>query len=148
MRKPLHPYHVSVSEIHIHTPKKSVELSCKLFTDDLQGALHKAYKFKGNIKSHDSTGRHLIQQYILAHLSIHISGEVQQLKFIGYEIVEEACWCYFESNYLAEPKKVTVANTLFYDDEETQTHFIHCYLNKERKSFKLIKPNNKVVFDF
>ena len=46
-----HPFYVSVSEIRIDDQKKQLTLSCKLFTDDLQDAIYKQFKWKADLKN-------------------------------------------------------------------------------------------------
>ena len=43
---PPHPFHVSVVEIEHNTPDKSLEISCKIFTDDFEKVLAETYKTK------------------------------------------------------------------------------------------------------
>ncbi|MFM2339019.1 MAG: hypothetical protein RL115_2212, partial [Bacteroidota bacterium] len=42
----LHPFHVSVIEVNHSSTDKSLEISCKIFTDDFERALIKNYKTK------------------------------------------------------------------------------------------------------
>jgi hypothetical protein len=41
-----HPIFVTVTEIEQNIKEKSVEISCKIFTDDFEKALRAAYKLK------------------------------------------------------------------------------------------------------
>ena len=41
-----HPYYVSVTEINHNATDKTLEISCKLFTDDFEKALADKYKMK------------------------------------------------------------------------------------------------------
>ncbi len=143
-----HPYYIGVTEIRMDTQKKELNVGCKLNTDDLQEALYKLYKAKVNLSKRDSMCNRLINIYVKERLKIFINKQLADLNFTGYELEEESCWCYFESKLNAEPKIVQVSNTLLYDFIHAQTNFIHCYLNKERKSFKLANPKREVVFEF
>ena len=43
----LHPFHVSVVEINHNATDKTLEISCKIFTDDFEKVLAQNYKTKG-----------------------------------------------------------------------------------------------------
>ncbi|MDP1728566.1 MAG: hypothetical protein Q8M15_17405 [Bacteroidota bacterium] len=143
-----HPYYIGVTEIRLDTQKNELNVGCKLNTDDLQEALYKLYKAKVNLMKKDTVCNRLMNVYIKERLKISINKQQVDLKFSGYELEEESCWCYFESKLNAEPKIVQVSNTLLYDFIHAQTNLIHCYLNKERKSYKLANPKSEVGFEF
>jgi hypothetical protein len=42
----LHPYYISVVEINHNATDKSLEISCKIFTNDFETTLEKNYKTK------------------------------------------------------------------------------------------------------
>ena len=141
-----HPFFISVTEIRVDEGKPGMSVSCKLFTDDFQQALHVLYKVKLDLSKPDTTQNKWIEKYIREHLKI-VSGKQQiQLKLIGYEIEEEACWCYLETNSLIAGQQLVVTNTLLYDFIESQTNLIHYYLNNKRSSFKLVNPENTAIF--
>lgn len=143
-----HPYFIGVTEIRMDTQKKEISVSCKLNTDDFQEALFKLYKAKVNLNKRDTACHRLINVYIIERLKISINRLPAHLKFTGYELEEESCWCYFDGKFIAEPKSVVVSNTLLYDFIHSQTNLIHCFNNKERKSYKLTNPNDEVLFEF
>ncbi len=151
----MHPYYVDVTEIRIDSKKHTLQLSCKMFTDDLQDALHRKSRTKVNIMKNDTVGRRLIEAYIRNHISLKIGSQPVALDFIGYEIEEEACWSYFEAPAKSiskieastkQIKKIEVTSTLLFEEHETQTHLIHCYFDGVRKSAKLVNPEAKAEF--
>jgi hypothetical protein len=146
--KPIHPYYVSVSEVRIDTVSKAVNVSCKLFTDDIQDALYRIYKTPVDLSIQSENNNLLLETYIKERFKITIGKKAIPLKFIGYEIEEEATWCYFEFGTLESFGKVIIVNTLLYDFLPEQTNLIHCYYNLNRKSFKLNNPDKIAQFDF
>ncbi len=143
-----HPYYISVTEVRIDPAKKTINMSCKMFTDDMEAALGKSLHssvslFKGSAKN-DS----LLNIYVTKHTRVLVGNKEIAFKYIGYEIEEEAVWCYFESALSVVSKEVKIQNSILFDSHESQTNFIHCYYGVDRKSFKLVNPNNETVFSF
>ena len=146
--KPMHPYYVSVSEVRIDSISKSVNVSCKLFTDDLQDALYRINKTPVDLSVQSENQQKMLENYFKERLKLTIGLKAIPLVFIGYEIEEEATWCYFEFNKIDSFGKVIIVNTLLYDYLPEQTNLIHCYYNLQRKSYKLNKPDKVAVFEF
>jgi len=143
-----HPFYVSVTELRLDTSTKKMSLSCKLFTDDFQTALYKLNKVKVDFTKKDSVISNLVTNYINSHLGVFCGTQKVNFKYVGYEIEEEATWCYFEAKVISADKKIKVKNSLLYDYIDSQTNFIHCYYNDIRQSYKLTNPENEKLFEF
>jgi len=143
-----HPYYISVTEIRFDSNQKTVSLSCKMFTDDLQNALDKLYKTRANLMKKSQEADSLISKYVKAKLEIVSGGQKADFHYLGYEIEEEATWCYFEAKLISNEKQVKIKSSILYDFIESQTNFVHCYYNNERKSYKLDNPNQSATFSF
>lgn len=141
-----HPFYVSVTEIKFNK-NNTAAISCRLFTDDLQNALFKLYKVKTGLNKKDTSLNTVLQKYFKDRLLINTANKNLSLHCIGYEIEEEATWCYFEANGVNN-NKISVTNSLLYDFLPEQSNLIHCYVNNERKSFKLVNPQAQAVFEF
>ncbi|MFN7014244.1 MAG: DUF6702 family protein [Bacteroidia bacterium] len=144
----MHPYYVSVSEVRIDIAAKSVNVSCKLFTDDLQDALYRIYKTPIDLSKQNDNQTKMLESYIKERFKLTIGGKAIPLLFIGYEIEEEAVWCFLEFNKIESFGKVIIANNLLYDFLPEQTNLIHCYYNSQRKSYKLNNPDKIAVFEY
>jgi hypothetical protein len=141
---------VSSTEIHIHPESKSFDISCSMFTEDLESALKSIYANKSDIKK-DIGARELLDiifKYIEAHFELKIGGEKQSYTLIGCENQEESTWCYLEGKFTVESKTVAVTNSLLFDFLEAQTNMVHVHWGEERKSTKLNNPNKTAEFVF
>ena len=150
----MHPYYVGVTEINWVTAKK-FDVSLKLITDDLQTAIYKSQKvkYKSTVKS--AANQTALMKYILGNFNIQVSSLKKNrnvpLKFIGWEIEEEATWIYLESETAAEFKKETrilVANKLLYNVLDKQVQIVHCNRNGVRKSDQVIQPDFQISFEY
>jgi hypothetical protein len=143
-----HPFYVSVSEIRIDTQKSTLNVSCRMFTDDLENALTKVYNNKFDLLKSldDRTVRKYMDEYFQKRFSIGIAGTLQILSFVGMEKEDEALWCYWESTNFKTLGNITVTNTLLYDFLPDQINIIHLYVNAERQSARLVNPEKVAGF--
>lgn len=144
-----HPFFVSVTEINHNAADKNLEISCKIFTDDLESTLTKNYKvtvdlYKPRQKETDS----LIASYIRKHLSIQLDGRPVTLEFVGYERENEVVWSYFQVPKTSAPKRVAIVNSILYDAFTDEINLMHVEVGGTRKSTKLNYPDTNASFEF
>ena len=148
---PFHPIFVSVTEMNHNPTDKTLEISCKIFTDDLETVLAKSSGTKVDFfhpKDTAATGK-LITGYIGKHLLIKIDGKPALLHFIGFERELDAVWSYFEVNQVANvPKNISVMNDLLYENFKQQINLMHVTVAGKRKSTKLDNPDTNYDFTF
>lgn len=146
-----HPFFVSVTEIEYNGTEKTLEISCKVFTDDMEKALVKANNTSVDIyKPKDKALlEKQISDYIRKHLQLKIDGKSLNLQYIGYEIEDQSTLSYYQVNQVAAaPKKIEVDNSIFFESIEKQISIIHVIIKGQRKSTKLDYPDTHTVFEF
>jgi hypothetical protein len=146
--KVVHPFYISMTEVKIDTLQKTVAISCRMFTDDLQQELYKTHQLKKEIKAGDAAIDAILSDYVKTNFKVLLGNEMVTFKFIGFEIEDESTWAYFEGNYNKNSRKITLKNSLLYGTQPGQNNMMHCYLQSERKSNKLNFPKTESVFEF
>lgn len=145
-----HPIFVSVTEIEHNSKDKTLEISCKIFTDDFETSLRRKYNTRVDLldtRLKPEMNR-LVNDYIQKHLSIAVDGKAAILQFIGFEQEEEGIVSFYEVRNIASVKKLDVTDSILYDEKPQQMEIIHVIVNGERKSSRLNNPDTKAVFLF
>lgn len=148
--RPVHRFYLSLTEVRVDTKKKTMDVSCKLFTDDLEELLLKKYGKKIDLatSTKDKAVQALLGRYISDNFRISVGGQVQALSFIGYETETDAVWCYLETAPFSGKGTVSVYDALLYDYLPDQSNMINFYWNDQDKSAKLSNPEKKAEFIF
>ena len=148
--KDRHPIFVSVTTIDHNAVNKTLEISCKIFTDDLEVTLRKRYNKKVDLLDPklNAVMKPLLNDYIQKHLAITADGKPVTLKFLGFEQQEEGIVSYFEAYNITSVKKIDVTNSILYDEKPEQLQIIHVTVDGKRKSNKLNNPDTKTSFVF
>jgi hypothetical protein len=146
----LHPYYVSVTEIKHNAKAQSIEVSCRMYSDDAETALKKISAEWVDILNPKSKAQLdvLIAKYVPQHLKIAVNGKPIVLQYVGYEFESEAIWCYFEAKNVRSVKRMAVSNNLLYAEHAEQINMMHVTVNGERKSTKLDNPQSSAAFSF
>lgn len=145
-----HPFYVSVTEINHNARDQTIEVSCKIFTDDLEKILGKISNAAVDLSDQKNKTENdkLIAAYIPRHLQLRIDDKIVTLQFIGSEKESEATWSYFQANNIPSVKKIDINNDLLYELYDSQVNIIHIVVNEKRESTKLSKPDVHAVFLF
>ena len=145
-----HPFYVSVTEINHNPKEQTLEVSCKMFSEDLEDILKKNYKTAVDLtaQKQQQQNEKMIQDYISKHLAIQANGKALKLNFIGFEKEAESVYCYFETEKINGVKKLDVTDSILQDFSDKQINIIHVVVNNNRKSQKLDYPDKMASFSF
>jgi len=145
-----HPIFVSVTEIEHNAKDKTLEISCKIFTDDFEKALRSTYKtYVDLLQPKDKNAMNkLVADYVQKHLLIKADGKTLALQFLGYEQDEEGIESYYQVNNIASVKKLDITDNILFEYKKEQISIIHTTVNGNKKSTKLVNPEDKYSFEF
>jgi hypothetical protein len=133
---PKHDFHTSLTEINFNPKTGSLELSVRVFTDDLELTLTNFNKGKlVKIEDPEATVDPLIEQYIRKNLAlISPDKEVKFGKFYGKEKEADATWIYLEIFDCKQVKNFTLYNTIMQEMFEDQTNLVNIIYPSQKKT--------------
>lgn len=145
-----HEFYISVTQID-HNPKnESLEITVKMFTDDIENAIETFENVDLNLgdeKEHESS-TDFIQSYVIENLELSQGGKDIELNFIGKEVEMDVTWCYLEATNVKSISSLTVENNLLLNVLETQTNIVHVKYNDQNSSLMLNKGKTKDKVEF
>ena len=146
----LHPVYVSVVEIEHNKAEQTLEMSCRIFTDDFEKTLRGKTQQKVDLinPADKKAMEQLVNQYIQQHLKIKVNGKPVSLNFLGFEQVEESIQSYYQVNGINTVKNIMLEDDILYEYKSEQMSIIHITVNGNRKSTRLTNPDNKATIEF
>ncbi|OLY92046.1 hypothetical protein SAMN05444008_106170 [Cnuella takakiae] len=145
-----HPFYIGVTEINHNAADKTLEVSCKVFMEDLEEVLKKTSRKTVDLSNaaQQQQNEALVNQYFQQHLRILVGGKPAALKFIGFEKEAESVYAYFESAGVPAVKKLDIENSILHDFTPEQINIMHVTVGGQRKSNKLNFPAHSASFQF
>jgi hypothetical protein len=145
-----HPFYISVTEIKHNEKTKSIEISTKIFFDDLEADLENEYKVRIDIIKPANKAQidNLLADYIKKNLMIKIDGKAYAANYLGYEIQGDAAWCYLEITKVAKVASIEINNGILYKLRQEQINMLNVTVGGKRQSTKLNYPERKVMMRF
>lgn len=146
----MHPFFVSVIEINHNTKEATVEISVRIFTEDLEKTLQQ--NNKGKVDMLNPPDKALLDKqigdYLTQKLKLRINGKPVAMHYLGHEIQKESVWSYLEIPNIKSMKQLGINCTLLYDFEKMQSNIFHVKNMGEDKSYKLDYPQDQTIFNF
>jgi hypothetical protein len=141
----IHKFYVAIYQIEHNESKKRVEITSRIFIDDLELALEKKYTTKldlYNLKN-ESNNNEFIKKYITEHFSIKINGQSKSFVFKSSEIENNVMICYFTIPEIQKIKTLEFENTVLTDVYNEQQNIIQTHFNGNRQSSLLTSEKTK-----
>lgn len=135
----LHPLHLSVSDIHYKPENETLEITQRLFADDLEDALR---EFSGekvdvfNPRDPDHLKK-IIGEYVEQNFDLSLNEQPLSLNYLGYEREEDAIWVYLEATQVPDFNSLSARNTVFFEMFDDQMNLINVKKDGRIRSLKL-----------
>jgi len=146
----LHKYYVSVTQIEFVKEKKAVQITSRIFIEDLEDVLQLRYNEDLIIKKENEAPdvNFYIERYLKGKLAIKINGEEKAYNYLGKEFDNDIVICYLEIEGVKEINSFEIQNLVLFDLYAEQQNILRTNINSKNKSFILIKENDKGLLNF
>lgn len=143
----MHKFYVSVTNIQYSKEDNSLQITSRIFIDDLENVLEERYGVEMNLATEKESeeANFYIEKYMRSKLVISADGKNKAFVFLGKKYDNDLIICYLEIEDidLPEHKTIEVENDILTDLFEEQQNIVHFRINGEKKSFVLVRGNNK-----
>jgi len=147
-----HPFHVSVSDIKYKEDQKAIQISTRIFLDDLELGL-KEYTGDDKLDIMEDSRWGFIEEnlgnYLLERIKLwDEKGKPYKLNYLGAEMEGDVMWCYIEIEKVKKLKHIKVSNSVLHEVWEDQENLIHFRAFEKVKSARLFKGEEIMVFEW
>ena len=146
----LHPIHVSVSEINYSEKDKALQITSRIFVDDLETSIRRVRKEPEMdllAPKNGLTTDQLLTDYLKDHFKVKVDGKPQKLKLLGHETEDVAIICYIEIENIKKVKSIEVFNDVITEIHDDQSNLVHVTYKGPVKSARLVKDKPSEVFN-
>ena len=145
-----HPFYVSICQIDYNQQNRALEISVKIFADDLLTALNQKKIVDihlGEPQENPKSDEHIFN-YLTENLAFKIGNKPIEFSFVGKEMEDDAVWCYLEIKNIDPLDEISVYNTILTEVYETQNNIVQVNLNGKVKNLLLKKSNTNGQLSF
>jgi hypothetical protein len=145
-----HDFHVSLTEVRHNAKEQTLEVSMRLFTDDLDKAIVLGTGQSTGLVSGQETPatERLISAYLSRNLGIKVDGKTATLQFLGKELQTDAVWCYLEAKGVQSATRIEVRNASLLEVFPDQTNMVNVHVGNQTRSVLLRKGTADGTLEF
>jgi hypothetical protein len=147
---PLHKFYVSNTIAQFNQVTGSLEITMKVFTDDLEFALEKAFGEREKIEMgvlSDPDQKDKFHRYFAQHFTLNANGRPLQAMFIGAETDLDLSYIYFEYPNFQPFNSLDITNDMFLELYEEQVNILHLKMAgwNQTISFDILRPEQVIM---
>ena len=145
-----HPLHVSVTEIEYDEKEKELEVTMRIFADDLESALKQELGIPDLDLMHPTgtTTTEMMNKYVSKYFSVSLDQKSQPLHYLGEELDGNVLICYVQVPNVKKWKSITVHNRVIIDLHQDQSNLVHVTVRGEVRSMRLTEDNLEDTLTF
>ena len=146
-----HKFYVSLTQIDHNATTNSLEVSVRLFTDDLEKAIEEqtGKRLYLDTEKELPEAEDAILSYVRQRLHLIVNGKMALVNEVGRDYEREHTWAYIEVQNVSELKTLEVRNVLLCEVFEEQTNMVKVRANNnELRSANCSKDSPAIAFAF
>jgi hypothetical protein len=145
-----HKFYVSVTQIDYVSNKKRIEITHRIFIDDLEKALEKKYKKKVYLTSTKelSEAETLIKNYLKENVKIFINNKPQEIVYLAREVEGDVLIFYSKIVISKKINTFEIFNSLLIDIYKEQQNIVHVNINGNKNSFLFTNSETEQKIDY
>ncbi|WP_286913824.1 DUF6702 family protein [Flavobacterium sp. UBA4197] len=146
----LHKFYVSIFQMNYVPEKKTMQITARIFTDDLEKALEKKSKKKIYLATPKEAPEteELLKKYLAEKVRIKINNTEKTIRFLGRETEDDVVICYLTVPVSEKINTLEVYNTVLTEIFPDQQNIIHTSVNSNKKSLLLTNSKPKELIEY
>lgn len=140
-----HKFYVGIYQINHDAKKKMIQVTARIFVDDINDALEKKFHKKTYIgeKNESTEDENLLKKYLSEKFLLKVNGEKKLLTFLSKEMENNVLICYLNIREISKIKTLEVENSIITEIYDEQQNIIQANFNGEKKNLLLTSETIK-----
>lgn len=142
-----HDFHLSKCDIHYSEDDTAIQISLRIFIDDLEEAIAKVLK-EENLKlctdREVETADSIMVAYLESTFQIKVDNDLRDLEYVGKEVSEDllAVWCYFEIPNISPKENIQIENKILMETFADQSNMVSMIYSKDKEEHFMFQIGN------
>jgi len=140
-----HKFYVAIYQINHIKEKKMLQITARIFIDDMNEAIEKKYNKKSYLASDNETSENIefLKKYLAEKFVIKINGQIKSFVFVSKETEDNVLICYLKINEVTKISSLEVENSIFMENHFEQQNIIQANFNGSKYNLLLTSENCK-----
>ncbi len=122
-----HKFYVALFQVNYVSEKKMIQITARIFVDDLNNALEKKHNRKINLGSEMETAEDvlLLKKYLNEKCIIKVDGQTKVINFVSKEMEGDVLICYLSIKEIKKIKALDIYNAVLTQNNAEQQNIMH-----------------------
>ncbi|WP_343617459.1 DUF6702 family protein [Flavobacterium sp.] len=145
-----HKFYVAVFQVEYAAEKKMVQITSRIFIDDLNNGLEKKYHKKTFVGTERETAADadLLKKYLSENFSIKINGQAKPITFLSKEVEGDVLICYSRIKDIDKFKNIEISNSILLDWNNDQQNITHISAFGTKKTVLFTESSRKELLKY
>jgi hypothetical protein len=145
-----HKFYVALYQVNYAPEKKMLQITTRIFVDDLNTSIGKKYQKKINLGSEKETDEDLIffKKYFNEKFNIKVNGQVKPIHFISKEMEGDVLICYFSIKEIQKINSIEIYNAVITEGNSEQQNIMHFSVNDVKNTLLFTESTSKGVLKY
>lgn len=146
-----HKFYVGVFQVNYAAEKKMLQITSRVFIDDLNNAMEKKYHKKTFVGTSKETQADidLFKKYLSENFSIKVNGQSKTITYLSKEVeADDVLVCYSRITNVDKFKTLEISNTMLVDWSSEQQNITHISAFDTKKSVLFTESSRKEVLKY
>jgi len=141
----IHRFYVAIYQVNYVAQKKMVQISTRIFVDDLNEALKNEFHKRTFLGSEKETevDKILMEKYLSARFKLTINGKAKAMNYLSYELENNVIVCYLNIKDVVKITSLEVENSILTELYSEQQNIIQFNNNGVKQNLLLSSETTK-----
>jgi len=134
-----HEFYVSIMDVDYSKKEHSIQVTKKIFFDDLEHALvlfTKNQELDILAYNQDSL-KPILAKYFIKHIFFEVNNTIKEFNYLGQEYLDGSFYCYLEIPEINKIKNIKIKDNLLIDVFKGQENIVYLNINNNKKTIRL-----------
>jgi exopolysaccharide biosynthesis protein len=131
-----HKFYVAIYQVNYAPEKKMLQITSRIFVDDLNMAIEKKYHKKAYLATEKESPEDivLLKKYLTENLTFKVNGQNKTVNFLSKEIEGDVLICYSSVREVSKIHSLEIQNLILADWNSEQQNIMHFSVLGEKRS--------------
>jgi hypothetical protein len=146
----VHKFYMAIYQINFAPEKKMLQITSRIFIDDLNKALEKKHKRKFFLGTEKESADDfvLMKKYLSENFALKVNGQSKNMDFLSKEIDGDVLVCYLRIAAIPKLNSLEIYNSVLIECFSEQQNIVHVTAFDVKKSFLFTENSTKQVLKY
>jgi hypothetical protein len=145
-----HKFYMAIYQINYAPQNKMLQITSRIFIDDLNKTLEKKYKKKLSLGSDKESSEELIllKKYMAENFLLKVNGQTKTMNFLSKELDDDVLICYWNVREISKINSIDITNSVLLDWNAEQQNITHVNVLGMKKSILFTSSSTRDMLNY